>query len=169
MARTGRKCTVCQHEQVIAINQALLRGESIRNVAKQYGLGESSVFRHKRDHISSVLVRAQEAVQIAQADSLLDQVKSLQTKALALLEQAEAAGDLRTALAGIREARACLELLAKLQGELAQEGTINVTLSPEWLSLRTVILQTLDPWPQARLAIAEAVAAKEVEVKGVSQ
>ena len=71
------------------------------------------------------------------------------------------AGELRTALTGIREARACLELLAKLQGELQQEGTVNVVLAPQWLELRTVILQTLEPWPEARLALAQAV--KEAE------
>ena len=105
--------------------------------------------------------KAQEAQEVAQADNLLEQVQNLQAKALSILAKAEAAGDLRTALQGIREARSCLELLAKLQGELQQEGTVNITLAPEWLELRTVILQSLEPWPEARLAIAQAV--KEVE------
>ena len=53
---------------------------------------------------------------MAHGDSLLDQVRSLQGKALAILVQAEAAGDLRTALGAVREARGNQELLAKMLG-----------------------------------------------------
>ena len=54
------------------------------------------------------------AAETARADDLLDQVKALRNKSLSLMLAAEKSGDLRTALAGIREARACLELLAEL-------------------------------------------------------
>ena len=43
------------------------------------------------------------------------------------LEQAQRAGDLRTALLGIREARSCLELCLKGEGRInAQKSQINV-------------------------------------------
>ena len=48
---------------------------------------------------------------MAAADDLLGQVRALRSKAMSILLAAERQGDLRTALAGIREARACLELL----------------------------------------------------------
>lgn len=157
----ARKCVVCEHEKINEINEALLAGETYRNIAKRFSVSISSLSRHKNQHIPKAMTKAQEAQEVAQADNLLEQVQNLQAKALSILAKAEAAGDLRTALQGIREARSCLELLAKLQGELQQEGTVNITLAPEWLELRTVILQSLEPWPEARLAIAQAV--KEVE------
>ncbi|MGI6596813.1 MAG: hypothetical protein ACOX2T_03260 [bacterium] len=157
----ARKCVVCEHEKINEINEALLAGETYRNIAKRFSVSISSLSRHKNQHIPKAMTKAQEAQEVAQADNLLEQVQNLQAKALSILAKAEASGDLRTALTGIREARACLELLAKLQGELQQEGTVNITLAPEWLELRTVILQSLEPWPEARLAIAQAV--KEVE------
>lgn len=157
----ARKCVVCEHEKINEINEALLAGETYRNIAKRFSVSISSLSRHKNQHIPKAMTKAQEAQEVAQADNLLEQVQSLQSRALSILAKAEAAGDLRTALQGIREARSCLELLAKLQGELQQEGTVNITLAPEWLELRTVILQSLEPWPEARLAIAQAV--KEVE------
>jgi hypothetical protein len=107
------------------------------------------------------LVKAQEAREIAKADSLLDQVTELRDKALSILDKAEQAGDLRTALQGVREAKGCLELLARLQGELQEQATVNVLINPQWLSLRTVILQTLELYPEARLRLAEAL--REVE------
>ena len=157
----ARKCVVCEHEKINEINEALLAGETYRNIAKRFSVSISSLSRHKNQHIPKAMTKAQEAQEVAQADNLLEQVQNLQAKELSILAKAEASGDLRTALQGIREARSCLELLAKLQGELQQEGTVNITLAPEWLELRTVILQSLEPWPEARLAIAQAV--KEVE------
>lgn len=151
-----RKCPVCVHSERQEIEKALLRGETLQQLT-QYGVSKRSLFNHKHNHITERLKKAQEVKEVARADSLLDQLKQLQQKALELLDKAEAAGDLRTALQGVREAKGCLELLAKLQGELAQEGSINIVLSPSWVSLRTVILRTLEPYPEARLKIAQAL------------
>jgi hypothetical protein len=133
----------------------------LRNIAERYSVSKTALHRHKESHLPADLVKAREAREIAKADSLLDQVIELRDKALSILAKAEQAGDLRTALQGVREAKGCLELLAKLQGELAQEGTVNITISPQWLSLRTVILQALEPYPEARLKLAAAL--REVE------
>ena len=112
----------------------------------------------------SKLVKAQEAREVAKADSLLDQVTELRDKALAILAKAEKAGELRTALQGVREAKGCLELLARLQGELQGRTTVNILINPQWLSLRAVILQALDGYPEARLAVAQALQEAEGNV-----
>ena len=151
-----RKCTICEHEQVNEINKKIIQGETFRNIAKQYSLNYQAVYRHK-EHIPEAMTKAREAQEVAQADGLLEQVGQLQAKAWGLLSQAEAAGELRTALQGVREAKGCLELLAKMQGELQQEGTINITISPEWLELRAIILQTLEPYPEAKERLAQAL------------
>jgi len=155
-----RKCTVCEHEKVEEINKALVEGASIRFIAKQFSISHQALQRHKR-HILTTLTKAQEAQEVAKADNLLAQVAGLRDKALSILATAEQAGDLRTALQGIKEARGCLELLAKLQGELQERTTVNVLINPQWLSLRTVILQALEPYPAARQALAQAL--REVE------
>src|SRR5690606_14632570 len=113
-----RRCTVCGHEKVEEINRLLLEGVSLRDLAGQYSISKTALHRHKKDHLPAKLVKAQEAREIAKADSLLDQVIELRDKALSILDKAEQAGDLRTALQGVREAKGCLELLARLQGEL---------------------------------------------------
>ena len=156
-----RRCTVCTHSRRDAIDKALIAGEPLRNIVKNVPhCSIGSLHRHK-GHLSATLIKAEEAREVAHADTLLEQLKQLQKKALELLSKAEAAGDLRTALQGVREAKGCLELLAKLQGDLAQEGTVNITLSPAWLSLRTVILQTLEPYPEAKLRLSQVL--KETE------
>jgi len=152
-----KQCPVCIHPERQDIEKALLGSEKLPDIAQRFALSRWSLYRHKQRHLSQQLKKAQKAQEMLQANSLLRQILYLQSKALTILRTAEASGNLKTALAAIREARGNLELLAKLQGDLAQEGTINITLSPTWISLRTVILQTLEPYPEARLKIAQAL------------
>ena len=155
-----RVCTICQHESCADIDAALLAEEPYRSIAKRYGASPSAVLRH-REHLPSQLVKAREAEEVTQADTLLEQVRSLQTRALSILDRADDSGDLRTALGAIREARSNLELLGKLAGELQQEGTVNVTLTPEWLGLRAVVISALTPYPDAARAVSKALTAGE--------
>lgn len=151
-----RACTICTHPQRAEIDAALLAEEPLRIIAQRTGTSATALHRHK-EHLPRFLVKAAEAAEVAQADSLLEQVRSLQTRALSILDRADEAGDLRTALGAIREARSTLELLAKLSGELQQEGTVTLNLSPEWLSVRAVVIQALQPYPDAARAVTHAL------------
>jgi hypothetical protein len=102
-------------------------------------------------------LKAREVEEIAHADDLLDQVRSLQAHALGILERAEKVGDLRTALAAISQARGNLELLGKLAGELDERPVVNLNVSPEWLELRAVIVEALGPHPAAHGAVLRAL------------
>ncbi len=135
-----------------------MAGKSAREISALFReTSEDSVTRHRASHLPAALAKAQAAQEVTQADDLLGQLGSLKARALAILDKAEAAGDLRTALAGVREARGCLELLAEVEGELDRRPVTNVVLTPEWVNLRFVILSALAPFPEARLAIAEAL------------
>ncbi len=152
-----RRCTVCDHLQRHSIDEALVGGAPYRSVAKRFGLSESAVYRHKTDHLPAHLLKAREVEEAARADDLLDQVRNLQTHVLGILERAEKAGDLRTALAAISQARGNLELLAKLAGELDERPVVNLNISPEWLELRAVIVGALEPYTEARGAVLQAI------------
>jgi hypothetical protein len=152
-----RSCTVCTHEARKEIDRALVAGEPFRNIAERFGTSAAALHRHKADHLPVKLTKAREAEEVAQADDLLSQVRDLHARALAILDKAEAAGELRTALSAIREARGNLELLAKLLGELDERPQVNVLVSPEWLELRTVIVGALEPHPEARGTVLRAL------------
>ena len=152
-----RRCTVCDHPERHGIDEALVSSAPYRSVAKRFDLSESAVYRHKTDHLPAHLLRAREAEEAAKADELLDQVRSLQTHALGILERAEKAGELRTALAAISQARGNLELLGKLAGELDERPVVNVLLSPQWVTIRTSMLKALSAYPEARAAVAESL------------
>jgi hypothetical protein len=156
-----RVCTVCAHPKRTEIDAALVSGDSFRNIAQRFALGHYTVRRHHADHLPAALTKATEATEVAQADTLLAQVRDLQSRALAILDAAEAQGDLRTALGAIREARGNLELLAKLLGELDERPVVNLVMAPEWLTIRAAILMALSAYPEARQAVVERLASVE--------
>jgi Fe-S oxidoreductase len=158
-----RTCTVCVHPAREAIDTALIAGEPYRGIAKRYEASEAAMFRH-REHLPATLVKAQAAGQVAKADDLLEQLQALRNKAMALLLKAEAAGDYRTALAGIREARACIETLLEVEGELDRRPVLNLTVSAEWIQLRTVILLALQAHPEDRQAVVTALGRVDTNV-----
>lgn len=152
-----RPCSVCTHPEHAAIDAALVRGMACRELAALYRVSPDAMERHKAAHLPATLLKAQDAQEAAQADDLLAQVRALQTRALAILDSAEAAGDLRTALGAIREARGTLELLAKLTGDLDERPVVNVLVTPQWAATRMALLAALQPYPDARVAVAGAL------------
>jgi hypothetical protein len=69
-----------------------------------------------------------DAGEFFQADSLLAKIAQLETEARRLGKKAEDSGDLRGAMAAVRELVRIVEILGKLQGEITEPGgtTVNV-------------------------------------------
>jgi alcohol dehydrogenase class IV len=79
-----------------------------------------------------------------------------------LLFQAKKSGDLKTALVGIDKALKCLELMAKIQGQIKEQSinvnvSVNVLQSPEWILVRSVLMDALQPYAEARKAVSGAL------------
>jgi hypothetical protein len=122
-----RTCTVCSHPAREAMDEALVEGVAFPALAAKYSVSKDALSRHKAKHLPAKLVMAQAAEEMVQADSLLDQIRDLQARARRILDKAESAGDLRTALGAIREVRGNLELLARLLGELNEQPLVNLS------------------------------------------
>ena len=156
-----RTCTVCRHEQRADIEKALIVRQPFRHIAAQYKVSTSALVRHSDDHLPKSLLKARDAAEVAAADNILAQMQDLRDRALAILTEAEKAGDLRTALGAIREGCRCVELLGRLAGELQEGATVNILVSPQWLRVQTVVLGALDAHPEARASVADALAKME--------
>jgi len=156
-----RTCSICRHPDRAAIDRALVAGDAYRTIAQRTGTSATALHRHRADHIPVKLARADAATQTADASDLLTEVRALRRKAYSLLLKAEAAGDIRTALAGVREARACLELLGEMEGEIDRRPIVNVLVAPEWVAVRSALMAALLPYPEARAAVAGRLVALE--------
>jgi hypothetical protein len=120
-----RTCTICRHEQHQAIDEALIANSAPeRTIAHQYAVSRDALHRHKQEHLPGKLAKAHEAREVAQADSLLDQVCHLADEAREIL------GDVKTkqpgtAVQAVRAIAHVLELQAKILGEI-REAQVNV-------------------------------------------
>lgn len=63
----------------------------------------------------------------------------------------------------MREARGCIELQAKLLGELSDRPQVNVLISPQWIGLRDAIFVALEAFPDARARVADELLELEAE------
>lgn len=118
-----RTCTICTHCERELIERDLLAGESLRNIAKRFGTSPTALFRHKAEHLSASLVKAHEVDEVLRADNLLEYMGSLHGRTELILSSAMQAGDLRAALAAIREARDNVAFVGQLAaGRQSQEG-----------------------------------------------
>jgi hypothetical protein len=112
-------CTICKHPKLSEINAALVScTEPFRVLAVRYGTSAATLQRHQKAHLPVLLAKAEEAAEMVRADNLMGSLRDLYTRAFDILQKAEKAGALETALKAIRELRGILELLAKLSGEL---------------------------------------------------
>ena len=106
------RCSICGHPEREGIDRALIEEVSFRNIAGRFGVSCTAVHRHRKNgHVSASLARAHEITEMANADDLLARMGELETRALRILDRAERAGELRTALQAIRELRSMIALL----------------------------------------------------------
>ena len=130
-----RSCPICDHEDLDEINAALASNERIRTIAERWSVRKTALMRHRNEHLPYSAIEAKEAEakeaeakeaeEDAPSDDLLDQVRDLQERALATLEEAEEAEELNAALRAIREVKSNLELMTDPLNELDERSVDN--------------------------------------------
>ena len=119
---------------------------------------------HLKEHLPELLALARDAERYARADSLLDRVEDLQRRTEEALAKAEESENLFATFRGISEMRRNLELIGEVTKELNRTPTLNLTLNPEYIELRTAILAAVEPHPEAAASISRAML--EIEQNG---
>jgi hypothetical protein len=169
-------CSVCRHPRRQELDRRLLAGaETKRALARTFELSEDAVGRHSAEHVGPEVAKALADAEHARGADLLGEVWRRQERAdrlvsiaEGLLARAAGQGDIRTATSAVqaainanREARGCLELLAKLRGELDDRPQINFLQAPDWQLVRSALLEELLAYPDARRAVAARLVALE--------
>jgi hypothetical protein len=103
------------------------------------------------------VAKAHEAKEIANGESIFDQLKELREKTTGILDRAEEKGQNSLMLGAIRELRGIIELAAKIQGAMPPDTQINILTNPSFIQMRTVILNALDGFPEAKVKVAEVL------------
>jgi hypothetical protein len=152
-------CSICNSKRRSEIDEALLAGESLRDIAGRCGTSRTALSRHKLEHLSAALVKAKQAKEASedvQADSLFDRLKSINRETLEILKEARVSKNLNLALTAIARIEKQIELEAKLLGELndgARDGGVifNLTVREYRMPEKTVPLEAI---PAAAVVLA---------------
>ena len=153
-------CTVCSHPKHQEINRALLEGVPALQLANQYGLARSSMQRHRDKHLAEKMakaLKAREVQEVKEAVKLVEVAREMLSKLQRLANDAEQEKDIRGAVAAIGKIPDFLRILGEIEGRLNAQGTVNVTVTPEWSAIRAAILSALEPYPDAAVAVAGAL------------
>jgi hypothetical protein len=94
----GRRCLICDHPERVAIDRALV-SSTLRKVAQQFGVGESNLYRHRKNCMAVALALKQEE----HGRDLKRELLKLSSRAERLADEAERKGQLHAAISAIRE------------------------------------------------------------------
>jgi hypothetical protein len=143
------------------LDAAYLRNEiSLQQYAARVGCTRQSVDRHVKGHLPDALLAASDIAVVACGDSLLSQLQEARNRTLSLLDKAEDAQDTKVygpPVGYLREIREQLKFIAELEGRIASQPTINLTINAEWIEMRTLIVNALDEFPEAKERVLRAI------------
>ena len=155
------RCKCGQYPGHLELDKAYLNNEiTLQQYADKVGCTKPSVERHVKGHLPEALLKAKDIADVANGDSLLDELKKAQERAYTLLDKAEEAANTKiygAPVAYLREIREQLKFIAELEGKLSSQPQITIINHPEWVELRTLIIGALEPYPDARQAVVHAI------------
>jgi len=173
MAFGNVRCKTCQFHDVAALENMFARGAPVAAIARRFKLPYESVQRHCKAHIPPAVLASIEAkafraanakaladLRADESENLLNRIVHTRRRINAILSQAEQDKDWRGAILAKKTLHENYTLSGKLIAEL-NTGTqvINQSLvvSPDYLKLRALLVQALQPFPAARIAVAKAL------------
>lgn len=151
-----RACSVCSHPQHAAIDQALDAGESLRVVAKRFGLNYSSVNRHRTNCVPSAKDKGKGKKEPptppappaeGATPDIYSKLEELARKADDILARAQAAGNDKISLNAISESRSIMESMWK--GYEAQKRIEALYAPKETFSASTIYAYLKEHSPEA--------------------
>ena len=156
-----RTCTICSHPERAQIDAAFVSGTPYRSIAKQFGCSDAAMYRHTSEHIAQAIKETKQAQEEAQALDVVKQLKEINRVTLEIMKESRSDKKNGMALFAIDRLQKQLELQAKLLGDIDDSPKVTIWMAPEWQNIRALIVQALIPYPDAKLAVATALAQME--------
>jgi hypothetical protein len=127
----------------------------MRSIVDRWSVSPTALARHKSEHLTVPAATGSPS----EPDNLLDRLKALNSATAAILKDARAGGAKNNdlALKAIAHVEKQIEMERGWLAAAAEKSAVNLSSAPEWQQLRAVILTALEPFPEARLALAQAV------------
>jgi hypothetical protein len=157
-------CQACSHPRIADLNRDLVAGSISKNaIGRKYGIHPDAVHRHASNHLTdeqqreiAVELKRERAQGVATElnDERLDvgnAYESLARRVERLITKAEQEGNDGLALASMEGLRKVLHDCATMQGKLAQQLTVQISIleSREWIELRSILETVFRDHPAA--------------------
>jgi hypothetical protein len=170
------RSTICKHPDRARIERDLALGRPLQRLAEKYGVSKDALWRHKSKlppQLKAVLaahaLRPAEdldKLRITESENILGQLAAQRARLLLSQDACMEAGQfgLVAQLAGGIHRN--IELTGTYLGEFAKHSvhtSVSILVAPEYLNLRASLLRALQPYPEARRAVAEALHAHEAK------
>ncbi len=160
MGRRGPACSICGHPQLDEINRMIAEQEKLTDISRKFAVSDDALRRHKEKCIITALSATPNTKDVIAGDLLLEQLQAVRKKTLELLDMAIEAANTKVYGAPshyLSELRQQIKLWAELEGRISSQPQITIINNPEWIELRTVIIQALDDHPEAKQAVINAI------------
>lgn len=154
------RCGVCRHPDHLVYERQIVTCEiTQKQAAVRMGVHRSSLSRHMRICVAKRITQLvkPEPTQVNDLNVINALTSSHQTT-LEILHDSLNEGDRKTALMALQTEIKQLDLIAKVTGQLDETPSVNILLSPEYLTLKQVVVTALLDYPEARLEVSEALA-----------
>jgi hypothetical protein len=172
--------SITRHPDRAQIERDLAIGLPLRRLAKRYGIGKDALCRHRkklppqlRAAMLAQSLRPEvdlEKLRVTESEGLLVNLAAQRAKLLLWQDAAASAEQYQVASAISAQLHRNLELVGKYLGEFASHHvttSVSVLLSPQYLELRAALLRALQPFPDARAAVAKEI--HRLETKAAQQ
>jgi len=166
----SRKCSTCQHVKRAEIDRRLAAGEPNNQIAQDYGISPSSLYRHRSNCVGLASSNAimKETARGTAAVACLPSKDDLNRSYFGLLDQideivaqAKANGSLQIALSGLNSIRHTLDSLSRLSGFDRQGTQVNVAVQTnvivEVRAIAQRLIKEFDHEPEVKARIARAL------------
>ena len=166
-----RSCVTCQHLKRADIDRRLAAGEPSSQIARDYEVNPSSLYRHRvnclklgtSNAIKKEAARGSAAVALLPSRETLSEANDgLRARIDEIVEQAQQQGSLNVAISGLNSIRQTLDSLARLAGHLQPAGAqvnvavqTNVNVNAAQIAAR--LIQQFDHEPELKERVAQAL------------
>ncbi|MBI4470952.1 MAG: hypothetical protein HY650_16680 [Acidobacteria bacterium] len=140
------------------IDQALITGRSLRDIAGRFGTSKTSVARHRESCVPASLAAATKARDVSQANTLLERLARAHRETWEILAEVRRDGEPEIALKALARIEKQLELEGRIIGELQEKPSVTIFASDDWQRVRAVVLDALSAYPATKAALVSKLA-----------
>ena len=166
----ARPPSIERHEARAQIERDLALGVPLRRLAKKYGISKDALCRYRKrlpPQLKAAMLAQSlrpevdlDKLRTTESEGILANLAVQRAKLLLWQDWAASAEQFAIATAISAQIHRNLELVGKYLGEFAQHhvvSNVSVLVSPQYLELRSALLRALQPYPEARRAVAAAL------------